>query len=80
VTNLEEVTLVAERIKPLLAGYEPEVQGAVLADLLGLWLAGHQVAGDVDATRTMRAELLALHCAAVRTLTAVNAMIIGTVT
>lgn len=28
-------------IKPILAGNEPEVQGAVLADLLAIWLAGH---------------------------------------
>jgi hypothetical protein len=79
VTDLEEITLVAERIKPLLAGHDPAVQGAVLADLVGLWLAGHQVPGDAEATRTLRAHLLAEHCAVVRQLTAVNAMIMGTV-
>jgi hypothetical protein len=79
VTDLEEITLVAERIKPLLAGHDPAVQGAVLADLVGLWLAGFQVAGDPDATRTLRATLLADHCSVVRQLTAVNALIIGTV-
>jgi hypothetical protein len=78
-TDIEMVTLVTERIKPLLAGHEPEVQGAVLADLLGLWLAGQQVEGDVEATRTLRARLLELHCEAVRNLCAVNAMIIGTI-
>jgi hypothetical protein len=79
VTDLEQVTLLVERIKPLLAGHEPEVQGAVLADLLGLWLAGHQAPGDVEATRILRAQLLAEHWLAVRALTSVNAMIIGTV-
>lgn len=28
------------RIRPLLAGKEPEIQGAVLADLVSLWVAG----------------------------------------
>lgn len=35
---------VASIIKPFLAGRDPGVQGAVLADLLSLWLAGHHPA------------------------------------
>jgi hypothetical protein len=31
----------ANRIKPLLAGHSPFVQGAALAELVSLWLAGH---------------------------------------
>jgi hypothetical protein len=54
------------------------MQGAILADLLAIWLAGHHVEGDKDATRKMRVELLAEHCTAVRQLTSVNARIIGT--
>jgi hypothetical protein len=54
------------------------LQGAVLADLLAIWLAGHHVTGDEDATRKMRAELLAEHCFAVRQLTEINAKIMGT--
>jgi hypothetical protein len=54
------------------------VQGAVLADLLAIWLAGHHVAGDEDATRKMRAELLSMHCTMVRELTSINAKIVGT--
>ena len=30
-----------ERIKPLLAGNDPEIQGAVLAELTAIWLTGH---------------------------------------
>ncbi len=30
-----------ERIKPALAGRDPALQGAALADLVSLWLAGH---------------------------------------
>ena len=73
-----EIAAIVDRIKPLLAGKSPEVQGAVLADCLAIWLAGHHVAGDEDATRTLRADLLAIHCAAVRNLVPVNAKILGT--
>jgi hypothetical protein len=82
----EQVVALARQIRgeqqahiwPLLAGHAPEVQGAALADLLAIWLAGHHVAGDEYATRSLRAELLAMHCAAVRTLTAINALMMGT--
>ena len=67
-----------EHIHPLLAGYPPEMQAAALADLLATWLAGRHVAGDEDATRRMRAELLAMHCSQVRFLTSTNAKMIGT--
>jgi hypothetical protein len=29
------------RIRPMLAGHEPALTGAVLADLVSIWLAGH---------------------------------------
>jgi hypothetical protein len=32
---------VIDRITPLLAGHGPRLQGIVLAELLGMWLAGH---------------------------------------
>ena len=55
------------------------MQGAILADLLAIWLAGHQVEGDSDATRKLRADILATHLLGIEELTAVNAMILGTV-
>lgn len=58
----------AARIAPLLAGREPEVQGAVLADLLAIWLSGHRVEGDPRAEAELREGILALHIAAVREL------------
>jgi hypothetical protein len=73
-----EVVAIVERIRPLLAGHSPDVQGAALADLLGLWLAGHHVAGNRRATWAMRDELLDEHCIAVRELTSLNAKILGT--
>lgn len=42
---------IAKSIKPLLAYKGPDVQGAVLAELLATWLAGHR--------RDMRDEILA---------------------
>lgn len=72
------IIAIAKRIKPLLAGEPAEVQGAALADLLAIWLAGHQVEGNAEATRTLRAELLAHHCSIVRQLVPVNAGILGT--
>ena len=36
-----EIFALIESIKPLLAGRSPDVQGAVLADLTAIWLAGH---------------------------------------
>jgi hypothetical protein len=44
---------ISDRIKPLLAGKGADVQGAVLADLLSIWLAGHPA--------EMREEILAMH-------------------
>ena len=76
--SVEAIAKLIEALKPVLAGHPPEVQGAALADCLAMWLAGHHVPGDEDATRSMRAELLANHCFAVRNLVPVNAKIIGT--
>jgi hypothetical protein len=73
-----EIGAIVLRIRPLLADHPPDIQGAALADLLAIWLAGHHVEGDEAATGDLRAELLASHCALVRHLTTVNAKLIGT--
>lgn len=72
------VEAIAAAIKPLLAGKTPTVQGAVLADLLALWLAGHVVLGDPAATEELRADLLAHHVRAVLRLVRHAARAIGT--
>lgn len=76
--NDEDVMPLVEIIKPLLAGWPPQIQGAVLADLLATWLAGHHISGDAELTRAMRAELLAEHCQLVWELVPLNAWISGT--
>jgi hypothetical protein len=58
----------AEQIKPLLAGHRPDIQGAALAELLAIWLAGHRVLNDPAEQARLREELLATHIAAVREL------------
>jgi hypothetical protein len=55
----------AKTMMPLLAGRGPFVQGAALADLVAMYLAGH--------APELREEVLALHVAAVRKLVPVNA-------
>lgn len=41
VTYLAEFTQLEDAIKSLLAGHGPALQGAILGDLVGMWLAGH---------------------------------------
>jgi hypothetical protein len=77
-TTPREVLGLVDRIRPLLAGYPAEMQGAALADLLAIWLAGHYVEGDAVATRTLRSDLLADHFTTVIQLTPLNAKTIGT--
>jgi hypothetical protein len=69
--DAEVAAKIAERAKPIFAGHSPEVQGAVLADLLALWLAGHQT-GDSASNAQLRNLLLTAHIEAVRELIPVN--------
>jgi hypothetical protein len=45
------------RIRPSLGGYSPDMQGAVLAQLVALWLAGH-VSDDAAEQDAVREQLL----------------------
>jgi hypothetical protein len=56
-----EAGRIAEQIKPLLAGWPPQVQSAILAELLAIWLAGHVDLGSRDMTTQLRAALLDDH-------------------
>jgi hypothetical protein len=69
----DRVTALVEMIKPFLAGEAAAVQGAALADLLSIWLAGHIVPGDPAATKLMHDELLQFHINGVRELIPVSA-------
>lgn len=62
-----------ERIKPILSGQSPDIQGATLADLLSIWLAGHRIEGDAAATQQLHETLLEFHIESVRELIPVSA-------
>jgi hypothetical protein len=72
-----DAAMLVDKIRPLLAGYAPEIQGAALAELLAIWLAGHHVKNHSD-TRRLRETLLRSHIEYARYFTMVNAQILGT--
>ena len=65
-------------ISKLLAGRAPAVQGAIIADVLAIYLAGFDAPGNAAATRERREEVLGLLCETVWELVPINARIIGT--
>lgn len=58
---------ISTRIKLILAGLDPGVQSAVLADLTSLWIAGH-IADTPEHTHQLREQLLADHVQLIRDL------------
>jgi len=72
VAKTYEVTRISEQIYDLLAGRGADVQGAICADLLARWLAGHIVPGDKQATADIREKLLTAHVETVRRLIPIN--------
>jgi hypothetical protein len=71
--HVERVHRLLGQIEPILAGHPAPVQGAVLADLLATWLAGHIDKGSSQRTDLLREELLRHHLRTVRLLVPVNA-------
>ena len=67
-----EVMELVQAISPLLVGRSHWVQGAVLADLLAMFLAGHIVRGDPKATERLREVMLKHHVIGVRKLIDLN--------
>jgi hypothetical protein len=57
---ISEIEHIVNQIRPLLAGRGPNIQGAVLVDLLATFLAGHRP--------DLRDEMLAIHIKYVREL------------
>jgi hypothetical protein len=72
--QVDKVKMLTDRISPILHGHNPEIQGAVLAELLATWLAGHVVPGDRMQTILLRGRLFHEHMKIVRDLTKLNAM------
>jgi hypothetical protein len=72
--QVDNVKMLTDRISPILHGHSPVIQGAVLAELLATWLAGHVVPGDRMQTILLRGRLFHEHMKIVRDLTKLNAM------
>ena len=47
----------SDQIRPLLAGVGPDIQGAVVADLVAIWLSGHRGPG----AELLRFDLMCKH-------------------
>jgi hypothetical protein len=56
-----QVLELVQRIRPLLAGQHPSVQGTALAALTDIWLSGYVVLGDAAETQELRKRLLEQH-------------------
>jgi hypothetical protein len=72
----KDFATVVKMIAVVLAGRPPEIQSAILADLLATFLAGHIVRGNPAATNDIREKILASHVGLVRELVPINAAII----
>ena len=66
----EAADALVDRIAPILAGSDAELQGAVLADLTAIWIAGHRTPGDRADGDCMRESLMHMHVRHVRELVA----------
>lgn len=72
------VEIIANRLKMLITGNHPAVQGAVLADAVATFVAAHYVEGDLEGTRLVRGEILADFMMTVERLMPICAEEIGT--
>jgi hypothetical protein len=68
----DEVHDLVEAVSPFFVGKPTQVQGAALADLLAIWLAGHVNRDDPSKSARIREEMLELHLKAVRALIPIN--------
>ena len=60
--DVQEIMNMVERIRMVLRGHSPDIQSAVIADLVSMFLAGHVVIDDRkidhENTNTVRMEAL----------------------
>jgi hypothetical protein len=67
-----ETRALSAQLCVLLANKGPELQGAVLCDLVARWVAGHVAENDdAEETAKIQAELLDLHVTTVRHLVSI---------
>ena len=73
--DVQAVLELQRRIMPVLAGHGGATQGAVLAELLAMWVAGHRAATEPSRT-LLREDILRMHLALVRELIPISATLI----
>jgi hypothetical protein len=62
----EDAIELEAKMRPLFMGYHPATQGAVLASLAALFLAGHMIKGSRTKTDKAREQLLVEHVRMIR--------------
>ena len=67
-SQIDEVGTLVEQARLIFAGKPPEIQGAALADLLAIWIAGHHDRDGVHKTVRLRERLLRHHLISVHKL------------
>jgi hypothetical protein len=70
-SDIDDAVALAKAAQPFLTSKPSEIQGAALAGLLAIWLAGHVVHDDPAATKLWRAKILKIHLTTVRRLTSI---------
>jgi len=75
--EIVEIQMLVHSIHELLKGRDPTLIGAVLADLLSLWLGGHIDLDSKNGTHRIRAELLRIHIRTVEQMIPLSAKEIG---
>lgn len=66
--EVAKVIRIIEAIRPILAGHKPQVQGAVLSELLATWINGHFDLAGRKETKELREAILNAHMSAVKDL------------
>ena len=76
---MDDLSKKAKEVEPLvrtlakqLVGKDVDVQGAALADLLAMWLAGHINTDNPDDSDAIRETMLEMHLVAVKALVPIN--------
>jgi len=77
-TDMREIENVVARIKPLLAGRRPDVQGVILAECLSIWITGHLLPGQPKATAELWGSIWRMHFAKAAELIHLVATEVGT--
>jgi hypothetical protein len=74
--DMAEVYKLVQACAPLFHGKPPQIQGAALADLTAMWIAGHVAIGDPETTKARREAALAFHVKTVESLIPVESKLI----